>query len=73
MFYFAWNSRQDISVTEVSAGGLDNRGSIFSIMWIPGAFCRGQCVDSDTNSSFSARDWLTETEHRCVLCFDDDP
>jgi hypothetical protein len=72
MFYFAWNSRQDISVTEVASGGLDNRGSIFSIMWILGAFCLGQRVDPGTNSFFSARDWLTETALGCVLCFDDD-
>ena len=41
MFYFVWNSRRDISVTVVAGDGLDNRSSIFSIMWIPGALCPG--------------------------------
>jgi len=41
VFYFVWNNRQDISVAEVAGDGLDNRGSIFSIIWIPGALCPG--------------------------------
>jgi hypothetical protein len=41
MLYFVWNNRHDISVTEVAGDGLDNPGLIFSIIWIPGAFCSG--------------------------------
>ena len=41
MCYFVWNRRHDISVTEVAGYGLDDRGSIFSIIWIQGAPCPG--------------------------------
>jgi len=41
MFYFVWKSTHYISFTEVAGDGLDNRGSVFSIIWIPGSLCPG--------------------------------